>query len=134
MYKRPAGRRRERESISPEITHYATTLFSHIRFPLSLWPLTASIDFGFLHLKQKTTPSFEEANKFKMFFCSPISRALFLLAATTAFGTPIISLQSRQTFPSLGSSTSNELQSGNCREVIFIFARGSTETGNMVCQ
>ncbi|KAF2167806.1 carbohydrate esterase family 5 protein [Zasmidium cellare ATCC 36951] len=29
------------------------------------------------------------------------------------------------------SSTSDELQDGDCRDVIFIFARGSTEPGNM---
>ncbi|KJX94044.1 Chain A like protein [Zymoseptoria brevis] len=31
----------------------------------------------------------------------------------------------------IGLSTSNELTSGACRDVIFIFARGTTEQGNM---
>ncbi|KAK4495620.1 hypothetical protein PRZ48_012888 [Zasmidium cellare] len=50
---------------------------------------------------------------------------LGLLAATVSCS-PI---QQRQ----LGgtSSTSDELQNGDCRDVIFIFARGSTEPGNM---
>jgi len=63
----------------------------------------------------------------------------FLSAGITAFvcaiaATPIISspiedvsrLRARQ------SATSNELEDGPCKEVFFIFARGSTETGNMV--
>ncbi|KAM3421270.1 hypothetical protein BST61_g1672 [Cercospora zeina] len=48
--------------------------------------------------------------------------SLWLLAAV-AYGTPI---ERRQ-----GSTTSDELKNGDCGDVVFIFARGSTETGNM---
>jgi cutinase len=59
--------------------------------------------------------------------------AAFLCAVAT---TPVLSkpindaarLQARQTL----SETSNELEDGPCKEVFFIFARGSTEPGNMV--
>lgn len=46
------------------------------------------------------------------------------LLAAIAHGTPIARRQ-------LGSSTSSELEDGSCGDIIFIFARGSTETGNM---
>ncbi|KAI5360617.1 putative cutinase/acetylxylan esterase, alpha/Beta hydrolase, cutinase, serine active [Septoria linicola] len=49
---------------------------------------------------------------------------IWMLAAVV-YGTPI---ERRQL---LGSSTSNELEGGSCGDVIFIFARGSTEIGNM---
>jgi cutinase len=39
-------------------------------------------------------------------------------------------IEARQLF----GNTRNELQNGgNCPSVIFIFARGSTESGNLVC-
>ncbi|PMD27035.1 carbohydrate esterase family 5 protein [Hyaloscypha hepaticicola] len=51
--------------------------------------------------------------------------------ATPAFGKPINNnaarLQARQTLV----ETSNELEDGPCKDVFFIFARGSTEPGNM---
>lgn len=51
-----------------------------------------------------------------------------LLLSTLALTSPV-DLSARQLG---GSSTSNELQNGDCRDITFIFARGSTETGNMV--
>lgn len=57
-----------------------------------------------------------------------ISGLLCALAATPAFSKPVKAgnhLKARQT------ETSNELEDGPCKEVFFIFARGSTEPGNM---
>jgi hypothetical protein len=69
--------------------------------------------------------------------------AIPLFLATTSLAAPfaepalepvdieaIADLETRQ-FSS--GTTSNEFTSGGCRDVIFFFARGSTETGNMVC-
>ena len=50
--------------------------------------------------------------------------------ATSAIAAPT-ELSKRQFGLGGGSSTSNELD-GPCRPVTFIFARGSTEPGNMV--
>ncbi|RHZ56406.1 cutinase family protein [Aspergillus thermomutatus] len=53
-------------------------------------------------------------------------RSLFVAALTTlAMAAPASEIQARQ------GMTSNELESGACRDVTFIFARGSTEQGNM---
>lgn len=52
-----------------------------------------------------------------------------LALASVAIASPI-AIEERQYV--LGSSAS-EFTSGGCRDVIFIFARGSTEAGNMVC-
>lgn len=46
------------------------------------------------------------------------------IGATAA--SPVSNLQARQ------SDESDELQNGPCKDVTFIFARGSTEPGNMV--
>jgi cutinase len=55
-------------------------------------------------------------------------RSLFVAAlATLVMAAPAPEIQARQ------GMTSNELQNGPCRDVTFIFARGSVEQGNMVC-
>jgi cutinase len=51
-----------------------------------------------------------------------IASTIALLAALAAASNAV--LQKRQ--------SSNDLLRGSCKEVIFIFARGSTEPGNMV--
>lgn len=48
------------------------------------------------------------------------------LAATTAFAAPLALPQF-----STGSGTKNDVTSGVCKPVTYIFARGTTETGNM---
>jgi cutinase len=65
------------------------------------------------------------------FQSTAITAFLCAVAATPVLSKPINSaarLQARQTL----SDTSNELEDGPCKEVFFIFARGSTESGNMV--
>lgn len=53
----------------------------------------------------------------------------FLTLATAALASPVsIQETKRQTV----GDTANEFVNGGCRDVIFIFSRGSTETGNMV--
>jgi len=54
--------------------------------------------------------------------------ALSAFAALVAAG-PI---DTRQIFDRVGT-TENEFTQGGCRDIIFFFARGSTEIGNMVC-
>ncbi|KAI4599042.1 hypothetical protein KJ359_002459 [Pestalotiopsis sp. 9143b] len=52
----------------------------------------------------------------------------FLALATAALASPVsIQETKRQTI----GDTANEFVNGGCRDVIFIFSRGSTETGNM---
>jgi cutinase len=60
----------------------------------------------------------------KMKFQSAAITTLFALAATPVLSNPI---KARQL-----AETSNDLENGPCKEVFFIFARGSTEPGNMV--
>ena len=87
------------------------------------------------HNPSRHLPSFTSLLSFhsKMKFqATVIAASLCAIAATPAFGKPInrnaAGLQERQTL----ADTSNELQDGPCKEVFFIFARGSTEPGNMV--
>ncbi|KAI0533118.1 cutinase [Xylaria digitata] len=67
----------------------------------------------------------------KMRFIAVIAFALIAVATPITFvgKTPSseISLVGRQ----ITGSTENELTAGACRDIIFIFARGSTEIGNM---
>jgi cutinase len=56
---------------------------------------------------------------------------LLAALASLAIATPLpsdvdVSLERRQ------SMSSNDLEKGDCKSVAFIFARGSTEMGNMV--
>lgn len=53
---------------------------------------------------------------------------IFLLPSSFTLALPTTNTK-RQL--SATSSTDNELSSGSCRTITFIFARGSTETGNM---
>lgn len=55
-----------------------------------------------------------------------------LLAGLAAASPVATGITKRQFFGS--SSTEDDLESGDCGDIIFIFARGSTETGNMVSE
>lgn len=56
---------------------------------------------------------------------TPILAAL----ATSVLAAPAAELEVRQ----FVGTTENEYTRYGCRDVIFFFARGSTEVGNMVC-
>lgn len=58
-----------------------------------------------------------------MKFCSPILLASLALASPLA-----LQAEKRQTV----RSTANEFKRGGCNDIIFVWARGSTEIGNMV--
>ncbi|KAH8778027.1 hypothetical protein BGZ57DRAFT_761290 [Hyaloscypha finlandica] len=62
------------------------------------------------------------------FQSTAIAALLYSITATPVLSNPIRDvsrLEARQ------SATSDELKNGACKDVFFIFARGSTETGNM---
>ncbi|PYI11929.1 cutinase-domain-containing protein [Aspergillus sclerotiicarbonarius CBS 121057] len=63
---------------------------------------------------------------------APLKSILLTSLATLATASPLIadpsSLHARQFGTGI---TANDLESGSCKEVTFIFARGSTELGNM---
>lgn len=57
-----------------------------------------------------------------------------LALAASASAIPMDSrLEARQSFsiPGIGGQTANDVQSGTCKDVTYIFARGTTEQGNM---
>lgn len=55
-------------------------------------------------------------------------KATFFALLLTAFAAAAPILEERQST----GSTANEYTSGGCKDIIFFFARGSTEVGNMV--
>jgi cutinase len=55
--------------------------------------------------------------------------AVALLAGTAA---AMPALERRQSGLSSVGSTVNDLSDGECKKITFIFARGSTESGNIV--
>ena len=52
------------------------------------------------------------------------------LLAATAIAAPTEMIEARQAV----GNTANELESGACRPLILIFARGSTQPGNLVSE
>ena len=54
--------------------------------------------------------------------------AVVALLAAAAVAVPT-GLERRQ----FGGMTENELKSGSCKKITLVYARGSTEMGNMVC-
>ncbi|KAL1637698.1 hypothetical protein SLS58_009123 [Diplodia intermedia] len=57
--------------------------------------------------------------------------ASLALAATAATALPLLEARQGFSIPGLGGQTANDVQSGACKDVTYIFARGTTEQGNM---
>ncbi|TLD06037.1 uncharacterized protein PgNI_08591 [Pyricularia grisea] len=59
------------------------------------------------------------------------SAALTFLVATLAYASPTGVLENRQLLAGRVGATAKEFTNGGCKQIIMIFARGSTEIGNM---
>jgi len=62
-----------------------------------------------------------------------VAALISLVTATPVPNTAVIEASSFELETRQTGDTSNDLVNGICRQVTFIFARGSTESGNMVC-
>lgn len=57
---------------------------------------------------------------------------ILLSLASLAAASPIAEVSNIKSRQAGSSTTETELEDGPCRDITFIFARGSTEAGNMV--
>jgi hypothetical protein len=109
------------EGFSPQ-----TSILSSIRHwllalvPFVLYTPSLTIPTNKKHLLQRFLRSTKSTASMKF------TTAIALLAATVA-AVPT-GLERRQ----LGGMTENELKDGTCKKITLVYARGSTEMGNMV--